>query len=767
MSMSSKSRVIRVFLSSTFKDFVEERDLLVKKVFPELRRLCRERQVDLVDIDLRWGITEEEIEQGKVLPICLEEIKRARPYFICFLGERYGWVPEESEYDLALIAREPWLEEHRGGKSVTEMEVLHGVLNNPKMTNRAFFYLRDPKYSHANGEDYAAESPKHAEKLKRLKELVRASKFPLVENYTDPETLAEKVRNDLRALIEEEYPEEDVPDALTLERMRHEAYGAARRKFYLGGDENFDALDSALLDGQDPSHPILVWGEPGSGKSALLSNWMAHWRIKHPDDYIIFRSMNRDFQYADNPFALAATIAAELIRELDDITDDAAMHWSDWASLAGIEYSDIHFEKFTGVIDKIVRAAGADERAFHETLILLEKFRRIEAEGKSFHPSLIVEALLAGLQSFREFYPDLDNELESKEVSKKIVILDEVSNPAMLNFLPRHQFAEVRFVISSSSEKVKNLWQKWPEDSLNSEMNAHLDPSTKADANLLSMKKMKMSARQIREFVNEKFQSYGKTLPNKALEAIATAPFACNPLWLTVLTEELRYFGDEWVNGVQRDVSDHLTTLLSSPPEKKEKGNEDTEATIDDVALHILDRLEKEIEGAQDSLCVIGLVIRYSRFIMRDELLELAPISPMGLSWLELALDEEWSSGLIRLNNQSFRRAIEQREMVLEEERRIHLRIARLLSSRGDSLDTLGRACRHWEVVFFSGKLVAFDPIDRNKRSDFPVDEQNDYDLFCERASVFSILFWGRAKDLGTISEEYYFEVLTSLGIEL
>ena len=43
--MSSKSRVIRVFLSSTFKDFAEERDLLVKKVFPELRRLCRQRQV--------------------------------------------------------------------------------------------------------------------------------------------------------------------------------------------------------------------------------------------------------------------------------------------------------------------------------------------------------------------------------------------------------------------------------------------------------------------------------------------------------------------------------------------------------------------------------------------------------------------------------------------------------------------------------------------------------------------------------------------------
>jgi nephrocystin-3 len=78
----SQSRVIRIFLSSTFRDFGEERDLLVKKVFPELRRLCRERQVELIDVDLRWGITEEEAQEGKVLPICLAEIDRARVFFI-------------------------------------------------------------------------------------------------------------------------------------------------------------------------------------------------------------------------------------------------------------------------------------------------------------------------------------------------------------------------------------------------------------------------------------------------------------------------------------------------------------------------------------------------------------------------------------------------------------------------------------------------------------------------------------------------------------
>ena len=30
------------------------------------------------------------------------------------------------------------------GKSVTELEILHGVLNNPDMAERSFFYFRDP-----------------------------------------------------------------------------------------------------------------------------------------------------------------------------------------------------------------------------------------------------------------------------------------------------------------------------------------------------------------------------------------------------------------------------------------------------------------------------------------------------------------------------------------------------------------------------------------------------------------------------------------------
>jgi hypothetical protein len=51
------SRSVRIFLSSTFRDFGEERDLLVRKVFPALRARLKDRFVELVDVDLRWGIT--------------------------------------------------------------------------------------------------------------------------------------------------------------------------------------------------------------------------------------------------------------------------------------------------------------------------------------------------------------------------------------------------------------------------------------------------------------------------------------------------------------------------------------------------------------------------------------------------------------------------------------------------------------------------------------------------------------------------------------
>ena len=47
-------RTIRIFVSSTFKDFHQEREVLVKEVFPDLRLWCEQRKLRLVECDLRW-----------------------------------------------------------------------------------------------------------------------------------------------------------------------------------------------------------------------------------------------------------------------------------------------------------------------------------------------------------------------------------------------------------------------------------------------------------------------------------------------------------------------------------------------------------------------------------------------------------------------------------------------------------------------------------------------------------------------------------------
>ncbi|MCX6647762.1 MAG: DUF4062 domain-containing protein [bacterium] len=157
--MSDKSagmhpqRAIRVFISSTFRDMKEERDELVRNIFPQLRRICERRGIVWGEVDLRWGITDEEKAEGKVLPICLEEIRRCRPYFIGILGERYGWVPLEISKEL--IEREEWLKGHLE-KSVTELEILHGVLNDPGMADHAYFYFRDPAWAHSRPEEQRA-----------------------------------------------------------------------------------------------------------------------------------------------------------------------------------------------------------------------------------------------------------------------------------------------------------------------------------------------------------------------------------------------------------------------------------------------------------------------------------------------------------------------------------------------------------------------------------------------------------------------------------
>lgn len=95
---------VRVFISSTFRDMHSERDILVRSVFPELRRRAAPHCLYLQEVELRWGVTEEESERASEL--CLSEVCRSQ-MLVGILGERYGQVPPKP--DLPDLPQYSWV----------------------------------------------------------------------------------------------------------------------------------------------------------------------------------------------------------------------------------------------------------------------------------------------------------------------------------------------------------------------------------------------------------------------------------------------------------------------------------------------------------------------------------------------------------------------------------------------------------------------------------------------------------------------------------
>ena len=61
-------KMVRIFVSSTFYNFKEERDGLVL-VFEELSEYCKSEGFSFQVLDLRWGISKEDGQNNRTLQI--------------------------------------------------------------------------------------------------------------------------------------------------------------------------------------------------------------------------------------------------------------------------------------------------------------------------------------------------------------------------------------------------------------------------------------------------------------------------------------------------------------------------------------------------------------------------------------------------------------------------------------------------------------------------------------------------------------------------
>ena len=329
-STLDKDRSIRIFISSTFVDMQAERDELGRFIFPLLRKVCEQRDVSLVDIDFRWGITDDKSEE-QVLKICLEKLGECN-IFIGLLGERYGTIAKEISPNL--MESEPWLADHRED-SFTELEILKGVLNIPRLAEHSFFYFRDPVYINTLPEDQQSifrekifpevtEGGKSLEKtgqvqtpsrkLSSLKDRIRASGIVIRENYHDPRQLGEWVQCDLTNVIDHLYPQDSLPDMLDREIANQKKVISRLTKIFVTNSSYYDVLNS-YADGQE-GLPIILLGESGMGKSALLANWGKEYCKAHPDEYLLHHIVGTTM-HSDPLSGMLYRILGELRRQFD------------------------------------------------------------------------------------------------------------------------------------------------------------------------------------------------------------------------------------------------------------------------------------------------------------------------------------------------------------------------------------------------------------------------------------------------------------------
>ena len=57
---------VRIFISSTFRDFGAERNLLVRQVFPKLRERLQQGFVDLSDVDVGGVVMDGQFDRGGI-----------------------------------------------------------------------------------------------------------------------------------------------------------------------------------------------------------------------------------------------------------------------------------------------------------------------------------------------------------------------------------------------------------------------------------------------------------------------------------------------------------------------------------------------------------------------------------------------------------------------------------------------------------------------------------------------------------------------------
>lgn len=315
--MKPDNKQMRVFISSTFKDLNAERDYLMRYVFPELKIIARNRGVDFIALDLRWGITSEDTKNGRVLEICLREIDYSHPYFIGIVGDRYGWCPNESDYNGNHNLSQTF---KKIGKyinrqlSITEIEFMYAALDVQEKIKAAFFL----KEYEGKKEIETSENDR---KLHKFRYKVENNKRYPVSQFHSKEQLGKMIRDYILDELNKLYPEHVIADEYQDQKEIQQRYLESLSGNYIPNPNQIRELDKVFSEksSNGASWDLSISGSPGSGRSSLLAYWVNE--LKKTNDVNVICLFVTHGAERQESYAIATYIINQ-IKELYGVSED-------------------------------------------------------------------------------------------------------------------------------------------------------------------------------------------------------------------------------------------------------------------------------------------------------------------------------------------------------------------------------------------------------------------------------------------------------------
>ena len=309
-----------------------ERDILHQFVFPELKRRARYMGIELIPIDLRWGILDpcitglssnsngigvannyllKNVNPRHQVEACLNNIDRSS-IFIGLLGERYGWKPvlkdhitSKLEKRMRLIGNLSLEEVLEGSVSITEVEMRYAMAKKEAYKGNdcpLFFFIRNSKLDEVKLSDKQrltifSSSKKDAEKLKRLKNDVTSSVFHseiyhanLKKNPNDThcvefddlgifgKRIIETLWNHIKDISKKKTPNKEM-NKTKKTHFDQEVFAKTRADEFLGRKKLVESLTKIILGACKKGRIVNVAAtKQGVGMTSILSKVYTHIR---------------------------------------------------------------------------------------------------------------------------------------------------------------------------------------------------------------------------------------------------------------------------------------------------------------------------------------------------------------------------------------------------------------------------------------------------------------------------------------------------------